>query len=417
MTQNGKVWQALNKVNPDILREVPDLPVSSASVVMSAIRKLGTAARIDIAKKTGLSPATVTIITSEMLAAGLIEELPSEPEPAHTKRGRPRVLLRVRGKANRVIGAKLADGCLFVTILNFAGDKLAEGEYPTPLWPLKAEDVADLLQTSFKDICSRHDLSLAQVGGIGIGLPGLIDGPAGKAVWSRTFNEENIEFRSLLESRFSCPVFIDNDTNLVALGELWFGYGRNTRDFIAVTVESGLGMGIVIDGALYRGSQRRGAEFGHTKVALDGALCSCGQRGCLEAYVANYALLREADQVVGDTEKGVQRIDQLFAAAKSGNLAAQEIFRRAGRVFGMGLANVVNIFDPSLIVLSGSSMRYDYLHDDAVIAEMRKNMIKVGENAPEIRVHKSGDMLWAQGAGALALEGISEPALARLGRE
>ena len=405
-----------NKAITESSRSAADLPMSNASVIMSAIRKLETAARIDIAHMTSLSPATVTIITSDMLKAGLIEAVPGEAEAMQAKRGRPRVLLRIRGAARYVIGAKLADGRLILSLLNFAGDKIKEGEYPTPRWPLEATELPDLLLGLLTDFCTKSGVELARISGIGIGMPGLVDGPAGMVVWSRAFDQENIELRQLLGKKFTCPVFIDNDANLVALGELWFGYGKHTRDFITVTVEAGLGMGIVIDGALYRGSQRRGAEFGHTKVALDGALCRCGQRGCLEAYIADYALIREADQVVGETRKSIQRVDQLYAAAKSDNEAALEIFRRAGRMFGMGLANVVNIFDPSLIVLSGSSMQYDYLHDETVIAEMHKNMIKVGTNAPEIRVHKSGDMLWAQGAGALALEGITDTALGGLGR-
>ncbi len=381
---------------------------------MSAIRRNVRAARVDIAAETGLSPATVTNITSDLLVSGMIEQVPLYPAATGTKRGRPRVLLRIRGAAHRVIGAKLANGLLTVTLLNFAGDKLAEGEYPMPDWPLVPEALPGLLVPAFEDICARLGYRLRHISGIGLGLPGIIDGPEGRVSWSRALDREDVDLLPLLQERFACPVFLDNDANLVALAELWFGAGRRVRDFITVTLESGLGMGIVIDGALYRGARRRGAEFGHTKVALDGALCSCGQRGCLEAYVSEYALVREAGMLVG--EAGGDVLEALHAAARGGDETALEIFRRAGRMFGMGLANVVNIFDPSLIVLSGKSMRFGYLHDAAVLAEMRRNMIQVGDSAPEVQVQTSGDLPWAQGAGALALEGVTETALRALGR-
>lgn len=406
--------ESLN-VKSDIARQHTQDATSNVERVLGAIRAEGTAARIDLARLTGISPATVTSVTAELMQAGLIEEVPVGL-PTETRRGRPRVLLRIRGAAHRVIGAKLSDRKLTATILNFAGDKLAEGEYPMPTWPNQPQSVVEHLVRAFDDLCERFGIPMAEISGIGLGIPGFVDGPAGRVLWSRAFDQENVDLGRLLKARFSCPVFLDNDANLVAMAELWFGLGRKVRDFIAVTLESGLGMGIVIDGALYRGSRRRGAEFGHTKVALDGALCSCGQRGCLEAYVAEYALVREADLVLGDPVAREQSLDELYIAAKQGNARALEIFSRAGRMFGLGLANVVNIFDPSLIVLSGTSMRFDYLYDENVLASMRENMIKVTGDTPEVQIHKSGDLLWAQGAAALALDGLTEPSLAGLGQ-
>ncbi|MEO0914353.1 MAG: ROK family protein [Pseudomonadota bacterium] len=276
-----------------------------------------------------------------------------------------------------------------------------------------------MLEGAVREICGDHGCGLEDISAVGLGVPGFVDGPRGLVHWSRAFDRRDVGLGDLLAERFARPVFVENDANLIAMAELWFGMGREVRDFVAVTLENGLGMGIVIDGKLYRGSRRRGAELGHTKVALDGALCSCGQRGCLEAYVAEYALLREAnlvlepDQLTGDAEA---RMEALYAAAKGGNARALEIFRRAGRMFGLGLANVVNIFDPSMIVLSGTSMRYEYLYDDAVLDEMRANIIKVDDDPPAVRVHEWGDVLWAKGAAAMALEGITELALGSLGQ-
>jgi len=151
-------------------------------------------------------------------------------------------------------------------------------------------------------------------------------------------------------------------------------------------------------------------------VQLDGALCRCGQRGCLEAYVADYALAREATTALNWTAKDGQSInvllESLYDHAKAGNTAARSIFRRAGRYLAVGLSNVVNIFDPSLIILSGERMRYDYLYATETLAEMQNLAIVTGRPHPPIEIHAWGDMLWAQGAAALALSAVTERLLA-----
>lgn len=394
--------------------------MSNAARVMSLVRSESEIARVEISRRTGLSPATVTALTSDLMSAGMIEGMPVEEtgaEGGHARRGRPRVNLRVRGSAHRVIGAKLADTHITVALLDFAGQTLAEGEYPLPPGSKEAETVGQNIADALRRICEENGLGLDEISGLCIGIPGFVDGPRGMVHWSRSFDRRNVPLTEILARHFACPIFVENDANLIAMGELWFGHGRKVKDFVAVTLENGLGMGIVIDGKLYRGSRRRGAELGHTKVALDGALCSCGQRGCLEAYVAEYALLREANLVIGPKNtlgSAEEQLDALYAKAQAGEPRALEIFRRAGRMFGLGLANVVNIFDPSMIVLSGASMRYTYLHDEDVLNEMRANIIKVDGTPPEVRVHEWGDVLWAKGAGAMALEGITDIALRKL---
>jgi predicted NBD/HSP70 family sugar kinase len=260
-------------------------------------------------------------------------------------------------------------------------------------------------------------MSLSEISGIGVGVAGVVDAPRGFVHWSPSLTQRNIALRELLEQKIKLPVFLDNDVNLVAMAEQWFGLGRNISDFIVVTIEHGVGMGIVINNEIYRGTRGCGAEFGHTKVQLDGALCRCGQRGCLEAYVGNYALLREANYASGshDTSSIEQQVQTLFLKAKAGDKTAQTIFKRAGRMFGMGLANVVNIFDPALIILSGERMQFDYLYAGEVIEYMKNSVVQVDVAPPEVRIHKWGDLMWAKGAAVYAMEGVTEIALQEMG--
>ena len=210
----------------------------------------------------------------------------------------------------------------------------------------------------------------------------------------------------MLSDALPVPFFMDNDANLVAKAEQLFGQARNVSDFIVITIEQGVGMGIVIDSKIYRGERGCGAEFGHTKVQLDGALCRCGQRGCLEAYVGDYALLREAN--IRGSAQPEDDLSALHARAKAGDAMARSIFDRAGRMFAMGLANVINIFDPSLVILSGEQMTFDFLYSEEVLNRVKASVVQVDAPLPEIRVHKWGDLMWAKGAAACGMEGVSE---------
>jgi predicted NBD/HSP70 family sugar kinase len=153
-------------------------------------------------------------------------------------------------------------------------------------------------------------------------------------------------------------------------------------------------------------------------VQLDGALCRCGQRGCLEAYVADYALAREAATALNWGAREAQPVnillESLYDHAKAGNTAARSIFHRAGRFLALGLANVVNLFDPELVILSGERMRYDYLYANETLQEIKALALNTGRPAPRIEIHAWGDLLWAHGAAALALSKITEGLLGQV---
>ena len=408
------------------MRDAGSKPVRSAPVldprqggrqlVFSTIRAHERIARIDISNETQISPATVTSITAEMIAQGLIEETPRDAEAAALKRGRPRVDLKVRGASHIVAGLKFSNNKVTVAILDFEGAPVGDYEQRLPAPALETEAFIALTKDVVTQAAKSCGMALSDLSGIGIGLAGIVDAPKGFVHWSPQLVARNVDLRPGLEAAMGLPVFLDNDANLVAMAEQWFGLGRNVSDFIVVTIENGVGMGIVIDGQIYRGTRGCGAEFGHTKVQLDGALCRCGQKGCLEAYLADYALLQQAGipQSALDPDPSEEKLMALFREAKAGNTEAMAIFDRAGRMFAMGLANLVNIFDPALIILSGERMQFEYLYEDKVIEQMRRSVVQVDMSPPDVRIHTWGDLMWARGAAAYAMEGVTEIALKRI---
>ena len=388
--------------------------------VFELVRAAGLIPRVQLAKDLGVSPASVTTMSSELIEAGLIEEV-AAPRENDAGRGRPAVALGVRAQAHRVAGMKLSDREHTAVIVDFAGKLIADESIPRLPGPMSLPEILDTIETLLARVCAKAGVDRADLSAVGIGLPGFVDCAEGVVFWSSILAERAVPVAAAATSRLGLPVYVDNDANLVALAELWFGAGRSLSDFAVVTIEHGVGMGFVMNHRIYRGAQRLGMELGHTKVQLDGALCRCGQRGCLEAYVADYALAREATTALNWGHKESQPInvllESLYDHAKAGNATAKSIFRRAGRYLAVGLSNVVNLFDPSLIILSGERMRYDYLYAAETLSEMENLAINTGRPPPPIEIHAWGDLLWAHGAAALALSEVTEAILSPANRE
>ena len=379
--------------------------------VFERVRAAGQIPRVQLAKELGVSPASVTTATQELLESGLIEEVSVQRE-GEQGRGRPAVALGVRAEAHRVVGMKLSDREHTAVIVDFAGNLIADDTIPRRP---DVMDVAGLLEATevlLDRVCAKAGLTRTDLSAVGLGVPGFVDSARGHVHWSPVLSSRDVPLAEAAMRRLGLPVIVDNDANLVTLAELWFGVGRKLSDFAVVTIEHGVGMGYVLNHRIYRGFNGLGMELGHTKVQLDGALCRCGQRGCLEAYVADYALAREATTALHWTHKEGQSIsillESLYDHAKAGNSAARSIFRRAGRYLAVGLSNVVNIFDPELIILSGERMRFDYLYANETLAEITNLAITTGRPLPPIEIHAWGDLLWAHGAAALALSAVSE---------
>jgi predicted NBD/HSP70 family sugar kinase len=403
-----------------LIPPLPDLLRPLRQQVFERVRAAGLIARVQVAKDLGVSPATITTLTSELIEAGLIEEVAS-PRDTEAARGRPAVQLGVQAKAHLVAGMKVSDRENTAVIVDFAGNLIADECYPHPPGAMSLPDLLATMQALLTRVCAKAGVERSALSAIGIGVPGFVDMDQGQVLWSLILTERNVPLAAAASAQLGLPVHIDNDANLVALAELWFGAGRGIADFAVVTIEHGVGMGLVLGHRIYRGTQRLGMELGHTKVQLDGALCRCGQRGCLEAYIADYALAREATTALNWGHKEGQSItvllESLYDHAKAGNTTARSIFRRAGRYLAVGLSNVINLFDPALIILSGERMRYNYLYAAETLAEMENLVIATGRPRPPIEIHAWGDLLWAHGAAALALSQTTEVILASLGRD
>jgi predicted NBD/HSP70 family sugar kinase len=390
-----------------------DPKINSRRIILDTIRRSAPIARIDLARATDISQATVTTITSDLIRQGLIREVTREEEPGQAKRGRPRIDLMLRGDAYLMAGLKVSGAAISVVLVDFECAVICEHKYVGQTKMAHVEQMLDEISNALHETCQSAGVVFDDISAIGVGIAGMVNAERGFVHWSPFFAERNLEFGPMLSDLLGKPVFLDNDANLVAMAEQYLGLGRDVSNFIVVTIEHGVGMGIVINDRIYRGVRGCGAEFGHTKVQLDGALCRCGQRGCLEAYVADYALLREASFGTGHSSEppAENRIKDLLDAARANDPTAASIVNRSSRMFAMGLSNLVNIFDPELIILSGERMQFDHLYAEDVMASIKDQIVQVDAQPPEIVIHKWGDFMWARGAAAFALGGVADLAL------
>jgi N-acetylglucosamine repressor len=361
--------------------------------ILNVIRSHGPIARTDIAEITGLSPATVTGLTAELIDDGLI----LIKQEGDSRGGRRPILLALHSQGAYVIGIKLAEEHATLALTDLNAEivtkhtvQLAERD-PYHISRLLAETAQTLLDTA--------QINRTRLLGVGVGLAGIIDSRTGICRISPHNGWREVPFGKLLEDELDCIVYIDNNVNTLTRVEQLYGLGQPVRDFLVITIGRGVGMGIVVNGHVYRGTRGGGGEFGHMVIDPDGFVCGCGNRGCLETFVAEPWLLHRARLRGLD----VPSPDDLITAAKAGDVVALDVFTQAGRILGQAIANVVNLLNPALIIISGEGVRAgDFIFNPMHEAVQQHMFGQLAEDV-EIRIEPLSDDTWARGAASLVL--------------
>jgi N-acetylglucosamine repressor len=377
----------LRSANRQSIRQINE------AVVLGAIHDHGPISRTEIAEVTHLSPATITGIMGKLIRLGLARER----EGGISTGGRPPVLVEIDRDAGCVVGVKLTESQIVAALTDLSAETLAERS--APLGDDRSpEAVAAVLSETVLQL--RAEAPDRRFFGVGIGLAGAIDRRAGVCRFSPFLPWRDVPLRSLLEPRIGCPVVIENDVSALTLAERWFGGGTGYSDFLVVTIGRGVGMGMVLDGRLYRGGQGAGGEFGHITMDPDGPECDCGKRGCLEALVGEPALVRQIKQTCGSD----MTLGQGAALARDGDAGAKQVFARAGTTLGLALAGVVNLLNPTRVIVGGEGVQTL----DVMLPSMRESMAAHCFDGLfddlDLVVEPWGDDAWARGAAGLVLD-------------
>jgi predicted NBD/HSP70 family sugar kinase len=320
-------------------------PAAGAGAVLRLIREGDAVTRADLARATGLARSTVAQRVDALLAHSLVYETGSSGSTG----GRPPTILAFNDRGGVILAADLGATHSRVGVTDLAGQVLAERAADIEI-ALGPEEILAWLNDRFAELLEETGRSAGDVRGIGIGVPGPVSFSEAKAVNPPIMpGWDGFSIRDWFAQHYDAPVLVDNDVNIMALGEHWTSW-RETEHLLFIKVGTGIGCGIVASGSIHRGAQGAAGDIGHVRVSgHDDIVCRCGNLGCLEAVAGGGALATRltAAGVPAENTRDVVRL------VRSGDPEATRMVRDAGRSLGEVLASCVNFFNPRVIVIGG----------------------------------------------------------------
>ena len=394
----------LHRGNRDLIREI------NRNLVLNLIKSHGPISRTDIARLSSLSLATVSGITADFIASGLVHEM-GEGESTG---GRRPVLLRLNYRAGFVVGVKLMEQAVASALTDLDAQVLHHRV--TPLEDQRSlATVQEVIAAAVEASIATLEVERQRVLGIGIGLAGVVDGETGVCRYSPFFGWRNVQFARPLADHLGLPVYLENDVNTLTIAEQWFGYGHGVDHFVVVTVGRGIGAGIVVNGQFYRGALGGAGEFGHITLMTNGPPCDCGKRGCLETLASDPAVVRQALVAITLRERTALAevepltLEAIVAAAEAGDELARRLLADSGRWLGMGIATLVNILNPQLVIVGGEGVRAGEWRFGSMREAIREHAFDGLADDLDIVIEPAGDETWARGAACVVLGELFKP--------
>lgn len=355
--------------------------------VVTLIRNTGAISRADIARESGLSAPTVSRIVENLIGEGLV----LETGEGESHGGRRPTLLKLSAAANGIIGIDLGTTNIYGVLTDLDANIVAEIRRPTRVEEgfqkvmERTSEVIDALKESPEN-------KTRKIHGIGMAVAGLINRRRNIVEFSPDFHWHSVDVVGALAGKHDIPVIFDNVTRVMAIGEKWYGIGKTCRNFICVNVGYGIGAGIIVDGQPLYGPSGMAGEFGHITLDRDSTIqCECGNYGCLEALASGNAIAKAAQSALDqggksllrdlcDGQVGLITAEMVAAAAKQGDVIAWEVFDRAMEYLGLGIASLINLFTPEVVVIGGGvAQAGDILFDRVRKTVLARSMKKISE--------------------------------------
>ena len=369
-------------------------------------------ARSEMTEALGVSRSKISLEVGRLLEAGLLAEVGL----AESEGGRRSSLLRIPRSAGLIAAVDLGATSIDVALSTLGSELVAHRGEPADVRE-GPKAVLGCVKNLLSELLEEQDASRHEVRAIGVGVPGPVEQASGllrsppiMPGWDR------FPIRDAFAGEYAAPVFVDNDVNVMALGEHWGGVGKAVDNLLFVKIGTGIGGGIIADRSLYRGTQGCAGDIGHICVDPDGPVCSCGNRGCLEAMAAAPAIASKAERCARGglspnlfrvlEERGELSARDVGQAASVGDYHALEIIKESGRLVGQALATLVSTLNPSLIVIGGGVANIGH----SLLAEIRSTVYRrslplATRNLP-IVLSELDEMAGVVGASVLAAEGV-----------
>lgn len=319
-----------------------------------------------------------------------------------------------------ILGVDLGGTKILTAVANSQGKMLSRDHSITPAQKGHKAVIQSILESVHRAL-GRADVAISDLIVVGVGAPGLLNPETGILFTSPNLpGWRDVPLRDIIQEKLGKKTFLINDANAAALGEFYFGAARGARNFIYITISTGIGGGIVIDGKIYSGAIGAAGEVGHMTVDDDGPICNCGNRGCWETLASGTALAREARHRIeegvrtsileyadGDVEKVNPQV--INSAARQGDSLAKELIGRTGYYVGVGLANLVNIFNPELIVIGGGLSNIGDMLFEPAFKVAGERAYKEAFQAVRFASAELGRNSGVLGAAAFALQEMRKP--------
>ncbi|MFD7500391.1 ROK family protein [Streptomyces sp. NPDC059850] len=312
--------------------------------------------RQEVAAATGLSLATVANLVGELLELGMLVEVGYEDSDG----GRPRGLVAVNSSGGALIGVDVAETYIHVELFDLALTVLARAD--EELRPERPEEndpakVVAHIAAAVASVAGQAGIAPDRVLGVGVSMPGQVDREGGVSVFAPNWDWHDVPLLSLLADHLPYPLYLDNPLRACTVAEQWFGAARGRGDAVVVNLGTGVGAGLALGGTLHRGVSNSAGEWGHTTLILDGRQCHCGDRGCVETYVGAPGIMRNLRELAPDSpllraDDQTATIEALGRGLADGDPVAVRVVRETARYLGAGLADLINLLNPEVIVLS-----------------------------------------------------------------
>ncbi len=399
LVEPSKVWKSA-------AMRIPDHAFNRLTV-LKKLRAAEPVSRTELARLTGLNGGTITAIVRGLLERGLV----AEERLSSGSRGRPKLNLSINPEGAYVVGASMTDdGRLVTEIVDLRAQTLSS--HCTK--PCSSKSVAELSQQFAQAISTSiatSPVSVEDIAHVGIGLPAIIDSRSGVVKFFETLPDVPYPFAETIERHLGVATRVDNNINLLARAEHWFGDGTGVDNFTVVLLDLGLGAAQYQDGQLLVGSHGIEAELGHTKLIPErGRPCHCGARGCLQTYSSISAIVYQCAELAGQAPPDFLEIRDRFPAvverAKAGDQSVAELFSRAGSHLGRALANHINMQDPDRIIVLCKSPHLIELVSEPFFAALERDTLPVLRDLGRVTFKEIDEGSFAKGAAAMVLEQV-----------
>lgn len=392
--------------NRDLIKAI------NRSLILNTLRREGSLSRTQLTEISGLSVGAVSQITNELLETHWLLEV---GEGDYTG-GRRQQMLRLNPDAGFAVGVKLMEGRAICAITNLESEVLHIAESETGPNHSPAA-ISAMLCALIRRAIEEANLPERRIFGVGIGLAGVIYSPSGVVHYSPFFGWRDVSLGEMVRQglHLPMPVYTENDVNTLTLTEQLFGAGRHAAHFVVATIGRGVGMGMVIHHQLYQGASGGVGELGHITLDPNGPKCDCGKRGCLESLASDTAVVGYVRSALAQGEISSVRqpaaLSDIVEAAEAGDALARYALARSGSYFGMGLAAVINILCPPLIVISGEGVAAGDFRLDSMFAAMRQHVFNGLLENVKVIVKPTDDRAWARGAAGMVIGKLFESPL------